>query len=515
MYVKKNVANKGGSHDSPLFVFKEHVKMEWTREQRYRRLEDEDSKNILKLEETVNSCPWRQVFHIQPKTGLLNDPNGFSFYNGEYHLFYQWFPLGPVHGLKYWYHTKSKDLVNWENAGVGIAPDHFYESHGVYSGSAIEHEDKLYLMYTGNVRDENWERHPYQCLAIMDKNGVISKLDYPIIADVPSGYTDHFRDPKVWKDGEYFYVVIGAQREDETGCIVLYRSKDLIDWECKGEMNTTLQNFGFMWECPDYIELGEQGLLIFSPQGLDASGDHYHNIYQSGYLIGEKLDLEARTFKHGQFQELDRGFDFYAPQTMEDPDGRRIMVGWMGLPEIAYPTDKNGWAHCLTLPRELLIKNDKLIQRPVKELQALRKQQIEVSDRIENEKKNYQGIAGTTYELICDVKELDADEFGIEFRANGEEKTVFKYDVNQKKIILDRSLSGEPVGESYGTERKCHFNQQNIKLHLFVDTSSVEIFINDGEEVFTSRIFPHANSDEIYFYVKNGTASFTVDKWDI
>ena len=93
----------------------------------------------------------------------------------EYHLFYQWFPLGPVHGIKHWYHVSSKDLVNWKDCGVGIIPTEHFESHGAFSGSGIAEDDKLYLFYTGNTRNEEWVRHPYQCLAIMDKKGKITK----------------------------------------------------------------------------------------------------------------------------------------------------------------------------------------------------------------------------------------------------------------------------------------------------------------------------------------------------
>ncbi|MGG2066763.1 glycoside hydrolase family 32 protein [Bacillus sp. S14(2024)] len=488
--------------------------MVWTREQRYRRIEEVSSEEIQKLQTRVNNCSWRQTFHIQPETGLLNDPNGFSYYNGEYHLFYQWFPLGPVHGLKYWYHTKSKDLVHWENAGIGIEPRNDYDSHGAYSGSAIEHEGKLYLFYTGNTRDEKWVRKPYQCIAIMDETGKINKLEHSVIQEVPNGYTDHFRDPKVWKKGKMFYAVIGAQREDETGCVVLYRSPDLLQWSYEGELQINLNHFGYMWECPDYFELHDRGVLLFSPQGLKPKGDHYHNIYQSGYILGDKLDVKQLSMSHGSFQELDRGFDFYAPQTMLDTEGRRILVGWMGLPEINYPTDKNGWAHCLTLPRELLVRGDKLIQRPVKELQALRKQQYKIKDMICNEQKMYEGFTGTAYEMICEFTNENATEYGIAFRVSENERTVVKYHALERKVILDRTHSGEAVGESYGTKRKCSVDAQTIKFHLFVDTSSVEIFINDGEEVFTGRIFPRTDSKEIHFFAKEGSVLLQATKWD-
>jgi beta-fructofuranosidase len=488
--------------------------MNWTTEQRYRRLEEISQEEMYHMIQKVNQCPWRQTFHIQPNTGLLNDPNGFSYYNGEYHLFYQWFPLGPVHGLKYWYHTKSIDLIHWDNVGVGLEPDQFFDSHGVYSGSAIEHDKQLFLIYTGNTRDENWVRHPYQCLAVMNENGLISKLRRPVIPDVPQGYTDHFRDPKVWKKGDTFFTVIGAQRTGGTGCAVLYRSQNLMDWRFDGEIETKLDRFGYMWECPDYFELENRGVLIFCPQGLAPRGDRYQNIYQSGYLIGGELDTNTRKFSHGDFIELDRGFDFYAPQTMTDPTGRRILIGWMGLPEIDYPTDKYGWAHCLTLPRQLSTRGEKLIQQPVKEIQSLRKQAVHAQDTIGNEKKVYNGFAGTFYEMICEFENLNAVEFGIEFRAMNAEKTVIQYDAVLKKVIFDRSQSGEVAGAAYGAVRKCGLDARKIKFHLFVDTSSVEIFINDGEEVFTSRIFPGQGSKEIRFFAKGGKVSFKAVKWD-
>ena len=143
--------------------------MEWTREQRYRRIEEVSKEEYDALKQQVSQCCYRQTYHNQPITGLLNDPNGFSYFNGEYHMFYQWFPLGPVHGVKYWYHTTSTDLVHWKDCGIALEPDRSFDSHGVFSGTAIEHDEKLYLMYTGNARDEEWVRYPTQCLAIMDK----------------------------------------------------------------------------------------------------------------------------------------------------------------------------------------------------------------------------------------------------------------------------------------------------------------------------------------------------------
>jgi beta-fructofuranosidase len=337
-----------------------------------------------------------------------------------------------------------------------------------------------------------------------------------VIAEVPRGYTDHFRDPKVWKNGEHFYAVIGAQRENETGSVVLFQSKDLKEWKFMGEVKTGLgEEFGYMWECPDYFELDGQGVFLFSPQGLKADGDSYQNIYQSGYVVGSPIDFENIELKHGAFHELDRGFDFYAPQTTVDHQGRRILVGWMGLPEIDYPTDKNGWAHCLTLPRELKIKDGKLIQQPVPELMLLRGEKVETNQTVVNENARLDNFEGDVYELLAEFSDSTAEEFGLEFRVGEMEKTVIKYDATAKKVMFDRTRSGKSFAEEFGTVRKCSLDAEKISFRIFVDVSSVEVFVNDGEEVFTGRIFPGKASSGVRVFARGGHTNVKVVKWDI
>lgn len=489
--------------------------MEWTTNERYIPYSEMTTEQEAALIQSISSCPWRQTFHIQPPTGLLNDPNGFSFFNGEYHLFYQWFPYGPVHGLKHWYHTSSKDLVNWKNNGVALEPSLSFESHGAYSGSGIVKNDELFLFYTGNVRDENWVRESYQCLAVMGKDNQIKKYSEPIISTIPEGYTSHFRDPKVWKENGQYYAVLGAQRMDETGCILLYGSKDLYEWNLLGEIKTGYSQLGFMWECPDYFEIEGKGILLFCPQGLEPIGKDYQNIYQSGYLLGGKLDVEDRTMQHGEFVELDNGFDFYAPQTMQAPDGRRILVGWMGLPEIAYPTDRNNWAHCLTIPRELTIKENRIYQQPVRELKNLRKKSVTIESTLSNQSKEFKGISGIAYELECDFTMLTASIAGVKLRTGIEEETVFYYDNDKKELVFDRGKSGESFAIDYGTKRVKSFSCKLLKLQIFVDSSSVEIFVNGGTHVFTSRIFPLPDSQGIQFFSVAGDVQLKAVKWDL
>jgi beta-fructofuranosidase len=480
---------------------------------KYRLLSDAEPNELEQLAIRVHASPWRQHYHIQPNTGLLNDPNGFAFYNGKYHLFYQWHPFGPIHGMKYWYHMTSADLVHWEDNGVGIEPGGRYDSHGAYSGSALSEDGKLYLFYTGNTRDKDWERHPYQCLAVLDGQGHITKQHLPFVDSPPPGYTAHFRDPKVWKSADSYYAVFGAQRIDQTGCVLLYKSEDKQNWTYIGELKTSLPDFGYMWECPDYFELDDKGVLLFCPQGLPAEPDRFENIHQSGYLLGEPMNPDKACFHHGKFEELDRGFDFYAPQTTFTPDGRRILIGWMGLPDMLYPTDQHGWAHCLTLARELTIQDSKLLQRPVKEVELLRKEKREAVHKIANSQIHLKDWNSSSYELVCVLRLDDASKAGIAFRTGDKEETLLYYDANTKHLLLDRTQTGEKLAQENGHIRRYPLDNKKMELRLFVDQSSVEVFINDGEAVMTARLFPSQDSNGISFFAEGGTASFDATQW--
>ena len=485
--------------------------MKWTRKELYRSITDAKNNELENLSDIVNNDTWRQKYHIMPKTGLLNDPNGLIFYNNEYHVFFQWFPFGPVHGLKHWAHYTSSDLVHWKEDKRILIPKEWYDKHGAFSGSAIIKDEKMYLMYTGNVRDKNWNRKSYQCLAYLDDNKIVKEELNPVVKNAPEGYTTEFRDPKLFKKNNSFFFIIGAQKEGKKPDFLVYKSKNLYDWDLIGNIKTKLKNFAYMWECPDYFELDNKGIILFCPQGLEAEGDKYNNIYQSAYLIGDKLDMDSLHFNHGNLNELDRGFDFYAPQTFEK-DNRRILIGWMGLPETEYPTDKNMWASCLTIPRELTIKNEKIIQTPVPELKKLRKSEEIFKQEINNEKITLD-MKGDSYELIAEFSEF-SDTFGLELRASKTEKTLLYYDYNMKKIILDREFSGEKFSLKYGTKRKVTLEASQIKFHIFMDSSSIEVFINDGYEVFSSRIFPSKDSNDINIF-SNGKINVNIKKWNI
>ena len=482
----------------------------------FTKVKENEEKSVLEKKEIVEKDFWRQKYHIQGIVGLINDPNGFSQFKGKYHMFYQWNPLGTNHKNKTWAHSVSSDLLHWERMKTALRPDTWYSKDGVYSGSAIVNDEKLYLFYTGNVKDADGNRESYQCLAVSSDGENFERWE-PSIVNQPDGYTRHIRDPKIWKKDGKFYAVIGIQSENLEGKAVLYSSENIKDWKFEGEIaganHGKIKDFGFMWECPDYFQLKDEktgeikDLLVFSPQGLEPEGDLYNNKYQTGYLFG-KLDYEKPEFEIlSDFVEIDRGHDFYAPQSMEDDKGRRLIVGWMGIPEEEdFPTVKNEWIHCLTLPRELKVIDGKPYQMPIKEMESIRGEKIEFSGKVAGEVKVG---TGTTYELKAKFTNINSD-CGLKLRTGKNSETVLKFDYNDKKFVLDRTKGEQPDKRL----RKVYLGDiSELELTVFVDNSSVEVFINSGQEVFSSRIFPEKDADGISVFADKDV-NVKIEKWE-
>lgn len=471
---------------------------------------------LEELKDKSRDSIWKPSFHVHPQYGLLNDPNGLAYFNNEYHLFHQWNPFGPYHGMKHWAHLTSKDLVNWIRKDVAIIPKEDYESHGAYSGGALEKDDELYLYYTGNIKKSGLERDANQCLAIMNKDGEIRKYENnPVIKSVPKGYTGHVRDPKVFKKGEYYWMILGAQRENETGTLIIEKSKNAIDWEFCGELkvNGFPDKDAYMWECPDYLEIDNKDVLIFSPQGIKANGMEYNNMFTVVYLIGE-LDLEHLVFNTEYYSELDRGFDFYAPQSFKGKNGDNILVAWAGMGEFTYPTDEEMWSHMLTFPRILSIKNNKILSRPAKEIEILRGDKKSNQGIIDNEAiiiKNEINI----YEFNLEIEFIEGNVATIEFLRGSNESLKFIINGEENKLILDKSNLSKGFAIEHGNERGCKWNfNKKIKIKALVDKSLVEIFINNGEEVFTTRAFPEVESSNIAISTK-GKIKYHYSKYKI
>lgn len=487
---------------------------EWTREQRYQPYHAWPADYLANLTKQINQSIWRMQYHIQPKTGLLNDPNGFSFFNQRWHVFYQAYPFGPVHGLKSWYHLSSTNLIDWKDEGYGILPDSKFDSHGVYSGTAIEVDDKLLLAYTGNVRDENWERASYQLGAWMDKNDQMTKIEKPLILNPPAGYTMHFRDPQVIEYNGSYLLIIGAQTDQEEGCVLVYQSSDVLNWEFLGELTFTDQSLGFMVECPTLVFIDEKPVFIFCPQGMDKKDLPYQNIYPNTYIVGDAFDLDTLTIQNpSPMQNLDEGFDLYATQGFCAPDGRILSIGWVGLPEVEYPSDVEGWAHSLSLVRELSLIDGKLHQQPAKEYEALRQTSQTFTGTL-GEHTTLPTTNANQYELSINISENAEGTLHLFADKENKHRLAIHFDVNHGKMTIDRTQTDQPFAESFGTTRSLSIPKNKpLKLQVFTDHSIAEIFVNEGEQVATSRVFSEKEANHLF--IEGQTGNFDGTIWDL
>ncbi|HAP8955763.1 TPA: sucrose-6-phosphate hydrolase, partial [Enterococcus faecium] len=465
--------------------------MNLPQETRYRAYSDWSKEEIAKINENVNQSPWHASYHIEPRTGLLNDPNGFSFFNGKYNLFYQNWPFGAAHGLKEWIHTESDDLVHFYVTGAELRPDTEHDSHGAYSGSAYEVDGKLFLFYTGNVRDKKWIRDTLQIGAWMDKDHNITKCEN-ILIHKPADVTEHFRDPQIFNYKGQLYTIVGAQNLEKSGFIKVYKATDnnVETWEEVGNLDFGSTGSEYMIECPNLLFVDEKPVIIYCPQGLDKSELNYDNIYPNTFKICQSFDTEnIKLVGASEIQNLDYGFEAYATQGFNTPDGRTLIVSWIGLPDIDYPTDKYNYQGAMSLVKELSIKDGKLYQYPVEAITSLRASSEQFTAKAET---------NNTYELELTFPPNQKSELLLfsDSKGNGLSLIV---DTKEGKIILDRSKAGIQYATDFGTIRECSIDTKETTANIFVDNSIIEIFINKGEKVFTSRVFPenHQNGIQI------------------
>lgn len=442
---------------------------------KYKSLHAQSEGELNTLRQTVLSDQdFYPTYHLAPETGLFNDPNGLIFDGKNYHIFAQWFPYGALHGMKHWQHFMTKDFQTFEK-GELLIPDELFESHGCYSGGAILWQGKIVAFYTGNTRrPSDNARVPHQNIAIFDTSGKLLEKRC-IIDQAPAGYTEHVRDPKPYITAEgKIRFVLGAQRENLTGTALIYEMNDLNDTPrlvAELDVNGFDNSNVFMWECPDLFRLGGKDLFVWSPQGKLRDSHQFQNNYHATYAVGQ---LNSNSFNAEHIEELDYGFDFYAPQTVENSD--RIMFGWVGLPDLTYPTDKYQWHSMLTMPRKLSLKNGKVVQQPIVHLGE--PQAVEISENVAIDDLD------TAYlQISVENQPLVLDFFSNE---QGQKLTIrFENGV----FSLDRSQSEQmELMEKFGTVRHCKIEKLET-LEIFFDRSVVEIFLNEGEKVLTSRFF--------------------------
>lgn len=452
----------------------------------------------------------RPIFHMMPPANWMNDPNGPIYYKGEFHLFYQYNPAGAFWGDMHWGHAVSKDMIHWEHLPIALAPSEYYDKDGVFSGCVVINETVPTIIYTGipNLK----KGIEVQCVAT-SKNMITweKSNENPIIEAPPEELeTTGFRDPFVWEEKDCWYMVLGSGIKGVGGTVLLYRSNNLTEWEYVNPIyigeNKELKD---MWECPNFFKLEDKYVLIVSPYGKVV------------YWVGKYENYQFVPEKKGY---VDLGDSYYAPNSFIDDKGRRIIWGWLKEQRNEEVQKAAEWSGVMSIPRELFLRNDgNLGMKPVEELKDIRGKHEYLSDLIVSpDSVNLLDMQGDRLEIIAEVEKGDASSFSLLVRKspdNSEYTEIIcdmynhNLSIDTKKSSLSQEVKKKVSGDYYNFDRG---NNDLIKLHIFVDKSIVEVFVND-RTCITARVYPtRDDSIGIDFLARGGKVKLkNIDLWQI
>lgn len=469
----------------------------------------------------------RPAFHLSARAGWMNDPNGFSWYGGKYHMFYQYYPYDSHWGPMHWGHAVSSDLLHWEYLPAALAPDRIYDRDGCFSGSAVTLDDGRHLlMYTGVWKE--YEKNggareiQTQCIAVGDGVDYEKYEKNPVIdgSSLPKGCSIYdFRDPKLWRreDGTYCCVA-GNRPADGSGQILLFTSPDGFSWKYETVLAANKNRFGKMWECPDFFPLDGKWVLITSPQDMLPEGFEYHSGNGTLCLMGD-FDQAENNFVEQSSQSIDYGIDFYAPQTILTPDGRRVMVGWMqNWDTCDFRAQHLSWFGQMSLPRELSIRGGRLYQNPVRELENLQKNRVAYSDVLVSGEVKLKGVKGRTADLEFTVRPEEGHglyrKFAVRFAQNEQFQTSLSFHPGDSILKIDRKFSGSRRAIIHQRRSLVRHKDGIIKIRMILDRFSGEIFVNDGEQVLSITIYTPQDADGISFFA-DGRVRMDLVKYDL
>jgi len=418
-------------------------------------------------------------------TGWINDPNGVSIYKDELHLFYQHYPYDSVHGKMHWGHAKTTDGYNWKDLEIALAPDQPYDKDGVFSGSAIVKDDKLYLMYTGHVNKNDGEIRQYQNIAISDDGVNFKKYkNNPVIdeIDVPKGSSIiDFRDPKVFKRNRKYYAVIGSKTIDGKGQVLLYESSDLLDWNFKSVILPHQEFLGNMVECPDLIFFDNKDVFLLSAMNYTdkETGEFYPHI---SWIIEGEVNWNTFVFEVSSFRKMDGGFDFYAPQTTLSSlnPNEYTMIAWQQGWNRTLPTHNRNhkWAGQMTIPRILKEKNGKIKQSPHPKILS----NISITHTTEsfNTENSYKVKFNEEY---VSFKMSPENSIKLTLMNDNNEKIYAKFHGRKQMVTFSRKHTIKIVDSNDQELNEISYpiplKDELWEVKILIDTSSIQIFIND------------------------------------
>ena len=423
----------------------------------------------------------RPKIHLTAPKNWINDPNGFIYYNGEYHLFYQYFPYDCKWGTMHWGHATSKDLVMWEHSPIALYPTKEYDQNGCFSGTAIIENGELHLYYTaikydkfreGNIHSpyDNYSFEASQA-KIVSKDGYTfnnyedKRLIIPPIIDESLGHRTHTRDPKVWKYKDRYSMILGSKFKQEgndkfTGEILFYTSKDGEQWTYKNRCYD--DTIGDMWECPDLFQVDGKYVLVMSPENIISDDINYTNNSIYSIVDFDEETCEMKLINNQKF--LDEGLDLYAPQTTLDEFGNRILIGWMRMP---LTFDGEEWIGMMSLPRVINIRDNDVYFSVPEYIDKLFNKEVKLSEFDINE----------VYKLDVTLNKDSMLNIG-----------GYKISIIDDSIVADRTEVFPDIKRKGRVFRSSKLNER-YDLSIYIDNGIIEVFINDGKYVISNIVY--------------------------
>ncbi len=439
----------------------------------------------------------RDVLHLRAPGNWMNDPNGFIYFRGKYHLFYQYFPYGPMWGTMHWGHAVSEDLVRWEHGDIALFPTKGYDRNGVFSGSALEKDGKLYLYYSAvryleedaeNIHYAPHDFYETSQAVLVSEDGV--KFDnwkeksqiIPVCRNEETANAVHTRDPKVWKENGIYYMVLGSTYREQVGRAVFYRSENGVDWEYANQLRDG--QFGRILECPDVFRIGEDYIFLGSPMYVSEDEPGYQH-----HAVCARADFDEKTCGLTLLSECryeDYGLDLYAAQTNVDEEGRRVMFAWMRMPEEVKAPDRKPWIGMMCQPRVIELEGGHIYFRIHPNVEKYFEKETA-------EKSTMRGMPCRIRTVLGKGESLNAGGYRIweeDDRIWTDRSRVYAGIRGHKLVSSTPGLAGR------------------YELDIFVSPSLIEVFVNEGQYVISSVVYGlgaelAGKIDKIYRPVEN------------
>lgn len=438
----------------------------------------------------------KDILHLRAPGNWINDPNGFIYFKGKYHLFYQHFPYAPVWGTMHWGHAVSEDLVHWEHLGIALFPTKAYDQNGVFSGSAVEKDGKLYLFYSAvryletdeeNIHAAYQDQYETSQARIVSEDGFCfdnwkdKRRIIPVIMDEKIANRTHTRDPKVWQEKGSYYMVLGSTYEERKGRVLFFRSRNAEDWEYVNQYQN--RQFGKILECPDIFKVNDSYVFIGSPMYAATDGLEYSHFAICGLARFDPATCEMSMIQENRL--IDYGMDLYAPQTNVDKEGRRVMIAWMRMPKAVENDGEKPWNGMMCLPRVVEVKKGHVYFRVHPEADRYFEKEIPIgklsSRRHASEKErdgaSAQSCRNVPYRLKTKL------ELGEQLNIGG-----YRLWVEDDALKADRS---KVYSGLYGYRLSASTPKLGgrYELDIFVDGNLIEVFVNGGQYVLSHVVY--------------------------